>query len=143
MTRPHIYHSPCYKLSLGGKNKLPGDLPGALIKGTNTPTPFPAVFQAQTPVPTLAPAPTISSIEKLCQQFLKTYTATMKLLEQNEGSSFYKQPLKTWFFDFYYHNLYIDCYHICQQCEYYFETIRISRLNRILFTTSFFYGIVV
>ena len=64
-------------LSPGGKDERVKGLPGAPTKGSNTLTPFPPVSQAQTLTPPLV----LSSTKELCQQLLKTYAATVKLLE--------------------------------------------------------------
>ena len=123
----------------GGEDEPAGGPPGAPTKGNNTPIPSPPVSRAQTP----AQPPVLSSTKKLCQQFLKTYAATVKLLEQNHGSGPYKQPLKARFPDFYYGNSHMDCYRFCQQCEDHFETAGASGPNRIPFAASFLRGSVV
>ena len=111
--------------------------PGAPTKDSNTPTFFPPVSWAQTLALTPAPPQVPSFTEKLCQQLLKTYTVTVKLLEQNYGSGPRKQPLKARFPKLYYGNLHMDCYRFCQQCEDYFETAGASGPNRILFAALF------
>ena len=85
MAGARIRHSPCCNSHLGGEDKLARGPLGAPTKGSNTPTLSSPVSWAQTPAspPALAP----SSTEKLCQQLLKSYTATVKLLEQNHGPS--------------------------------------------------------
>ena len=70
----------------GGEDEPAGGPPRAPTKDSNTPTPFPLVSRAQTPALALAPPPVPSSTEELCQQLLKIYAATVKLLEQNHGS---------------------------------------------------------
>ena len=71
-----------------GKDELARGPLGAPNKDSNTFTPFPLVSRAQTPapVPVLPSALVSSFIKKLCQQLLKTYVATVKLLEKNHGS---------------------------------------------------------
>ena len=123
----------------GNKDEPAGGPSGALNKGSNTPTPSLPVFRAQTPAPPLV----LSSIEELCQQLLKTYAATVKLLEQNHGSGLCKKPFKARFSDLYYGNLHMDCYRFCQQCEDHFKTAGASGPNCIPFTALFLYESVV
>ena len=127
-------HNPRHNPPSGGENEPVGDPPGASTKGSNTSTLSPPVSWAQTP----AQPPVPSSTEELCQQLLKTYAATVNLLEQNHGSGPCKKSLKVQFSDLYYGNLHIDCYRFCQQCKDNFETAGASRPNRIPFATSFF-----
>ena len=123
----------------GGEDEPAGGPPGAPTEGSNTPTPSPPASRSQTP----APPPVPSSNEELCQQLLKTYAATVKLLEQHHGSGPCEQPLKARFPNPYYGNSHMDCYRFCQQCEDHFETAGASGSNRIPFATSFLRGSVV
>ena len=93
----------------------------------------------------LALALTISSIVKLCHQLIKTYTATVKLLKQNQtlGAGLCKKPLKAQYLNLYYKNSHLDCYRFCQQCKDYFETAGANRPNCISFATSFLFKVVV
>ena len=136
-------HSLCYNPSPGGEDEPARGLPGAPTKDNNIFTPSPPVSRAQTPALTLAPPPVPSSTEKRCQQLLKTYAATVKLLEQNHAPGPCEQPFKAWFSNLYYVNSHMDYYHFCQQCENHFETAGASGPNRILFAASFLRGSVV
>ena len=131
--------SPRRNLLPGGEDKPARSLPGAPTKGSNILTLSPPVSWAQTP----AQLPVPSSTKKLCQQLLKTYVATVKLLKQNHGSGPRKQPLKVWFPDLYYGNSHIDCYRFCQQDEDHFKTAGASGSNRIPFAALFLRGSVV
>ena len=71
-----------HNLPLGGEDELTGGPLEAPTKGSNTPSPSPPVFWAQTP----APPPVPTSTKELCQQLLKTHAPTVKLLEQNHKS---------------------------------------------------------
>ena len=53
-----------------------------------------------------------------------------------------KQPLRARFPDFYYSNLYMDCYQFCQQCVDHFKTVGAKELNRTLFAALFLHGLV-
>ena len=108
MAGPRICRSFHHNLPLSRKDELKKNPSKAITKSTNTLLPSLAISQAQTPAPALALAP--SSSKKLCQQLLKTYAATVKLLEQNHGSGPCKQSLKAQFSIRYYGNLYMDCY---------------------------------
>ena len=89
--------------------------------------------------PTSTPSPTVISLEKLFQQFMKTYATSIKILEQNQGAQTEprKKPLKANVPDVYYGKLHMDCYHFCQRCEDHFETVWGTGANRILFAASF------
>lgn len=90
MAGPQIRQSSYRNLLLAGENKFVGRAP---IKNSGTPilTIIPTTFRAQTLVLAApAPAPTISSRNKLYQQLIKTYAAIVKLLEQNQGSGSHK-----------------------------------------------------
>lgn len=67
---------------------------------------------------------------------MKTYAATVKLLEQNQRAGPRKRPLKAWFPDLYYGNSHLDCYRFCQQCKDYFETAGANGPNRIPFAAG-------
>ena len=136
-------HSFCRNPPPGGEDEPAGGSPGSPTKDSNTPTPSPPVSWAQTPVLTPAPPPVPSFTKELYHQLLKTYAATVKLLEQNHGSGPWKQPLKARFPDLYYGNSHMDYYCFSQQYEDYFEIARASRLNRVSFATSFLCGAVV
>ena len=73
--------SPCRNPLPGSKDEPARGLPGVFTKDSNTSTPFLPVSQAQTPAQTPATPPIPSSTEELCQQLLKTYAATVKLLK--------------------------------------------------------------
>ena len=57
MAEPCPRCSPCRNPPSGGEDELAGSLLGAPTEGSNTPTPAPPVFQAQSPTSTQAPAP--------------------------------------------------------------------------------------
>ena len=67
----------------GGEDELARGPLGAPIKDSNTPTLSLSIFWAQTSAPAPPLAPASSSTKELCQQLLKTYAATVKVLEQN------------------------------------------------------------
>ena len=90
MARARTRRSPRRNSPPEGKDEPAGNPSEASTKGNNTSTPFPPVSRAQTPAQPLVP----SSTEELCQQLLKTYAATVKLLEQNHRSGSCKQLLK-------------------------------------------------
>lgn len=85
MVRRHTCCNPCCNLLPDDKDEFAKSSTGASTKSNNTLTLFLAVFWAQTPIPTLAL--TSNSNKKLCQQFVKTYAVTIKLLEQNHRFS--------------------------------------------------------
>ena len=45
----------------------------------------------------------------------------------------YKQSFKSWFPDFYYRNLHIECYWFCQKYKNHFKTAEAKRPNKITF----------
>ena len=48
-----------------------------------------------------------------------------------------KPPVKAYLLDLYNYNLLIDCYQFCQQCEDYFGTAGVKKLNQISFAAFF------
>ena len=84
----------------------------ALINSSHTPT----LTEALAPAQTLAIAPIISSTSKLCQQLMKMYEITVRLLGQHQGGRSCKQPLKY---------------------EDHFKTAGANRPNQILFAALF------
>ena len=139
MAGARTYYSPRRNPLPGGEDEPAGGPPGVPTEGSNTSTPSPLVSWAQIP----AQPPVPISTKKVCQQLLKTYAATVKLLKQNHESGPREQPLKAWFPDLYYGNSHMDCYRFCQQCEDHFETAGASGPNRIPFAASFLRGSVV
>ena len=129
-----------YNFPLGSEDQAAKGPPRAPSEDSNTSTPFLPVSWAQTPILTPAPLPVLRFTEELCQQLLKTYAITVKLLEQNHGSGPCKHLLKAWFLNFYYGNSHIDYYRLGQQCEDYFETAGVSGPNRISFAALFLRG---
>ena len=81
MAKPRTCRSLRHNPLPSRENKLIRDPPGPFTKDSNTLIPPLAVFWVQTP--TLAPPPNSapSSTKELCQQLLKIYVATVKLLE--------------------------------------------------------------
>ena len=71
MAGPRTRHSPRRNPFPGSEDELAGGPPGALTKGSNTPTPSPPASRAQTPASAQAPA--LPSNEGLFQQFIKAY----------------------------------------------------------------------
>ena len=61
MAGPRSRRSPRRNPPPGGEDELAGGLPGAPTKGSNTPTPYPPVFWAQTPAD--APTPTLAPLK--------------------------------------------------------------------------------
>ena len=86
----------------------------------------PALIPA--PAPTRTPTPAL--IKELFKKFMKAY------LESNQGPrqppAERKQLLKAKVPE-----VHMDCYHICQQCEDYFETVEATGTNRTPFAASF------
>lgn len=86
MARTNTCHSLCCNLSIK-KNELAEDVLGVFTNDSHTP--IPAAFLALTKTSALVQAlifaltPTINSTDKLCQQLIKMYAATVKLLKQN------------------------------------------------------------
>ena len=100
------------------------------------PTPGPELVPALNPAPVPASAP--PSSDELFKQFMRAY------LELNQGP---RQPpaergwsLKAKVLEVYYGKSHIDCYHFCQQCDDYFETIGATGTNRTPFVVFFFCG---
>lgn len=104
----------------------------------------PAPSRTLTPAPTPAPPPI--SAEELFKQFMKTYEASVKVLEQNGGQAGQapteprERPLKAKVPDVYYGRSHMDCFHFCQQCEDHFETAGATGANRTPFAASFLQG---
>ena len=69
MAGPRTCRNPRRNPPPGGEDELASGPSEAPNKGSNTPTPSPLVFRAQTP----AQALTLSSNEGLFQQFIKAY----------------------------------------------------------------------
>lgn len=81
-----------------------------------------SLFPAHGPAPSCdlspahVPAPAVVPIVELFQQFMKMYAASVKILEQNQGTQTepHKKPLKAKVLDVYYSKSHMDCYHFCQ-----------------------------
>ena len=52
----------------------------------------------------------------------------------------WERPLKAKTPETYWDKSYMECYQFCQQCEDYFKTLAITKINCIPFATSFFCG---
>ena len=118
MARPRTRRSLCRNPLPGGEDELVGGLLRDPTKGSNTPTPSPSVFQAQTPASTQAPTPL--SNKGLFQQFMKAYLENQNQ-NQNQAPSpapiqaeIREQLLKARFPDLYYGNSHLDYYRFCQ-----------------------------
>ena len=100
------------------------------------PTLGPELVFALNPAPVPASAP--PSFDELFKQFMRAYLEPNQRLKQplaeRERSFKAKVP------KMYYGKSHMDCYHFCQQCKDYFETIEATRINRTLFVASFLYG---
>ena len=108
--------------------------------GSTSPVPScnPILGPTLVSAPIFALASALYSSDKLFRQFIKAY------LESNQGPSRSqvecKQSLKAKVPDVYYGKSHMDCYHFCQQCKNYFETVEAIGANRTLFTAFFLYG---
>ena len=116
MARPRTRRTCRYNLLPDRKDEIAGRLPGAPTKNNNIPTPFLAIFWAQTPASALAS--TLHSNKRLFQKFIKAYLENQN---QNQTShptlihaQLWKQSLKAQFPKLYYKYFYLDCYRFCQ-----------------------------
>ena len=141
MIGPRICRSSYCNLLLGGENELAGGPPGASTKGSNTLTPSPSVFPAQTPADAPAPTPapprgtyTDVDLQKATKLALESFFQGQAHVQ---GSKPKEKPLKARFPNLYWGNSHQDCYRFCQQCEDHFETAGAKGSNRILFATFF------
>ena len=86
-------------------------------------------------------APTLSLVlftfENLLTKFMKVFMETTQAWDQLEP---WKRPLKARTLETYFGKSHMDCYHFCQQCEDYFETLGATGMNRISFTATFLRG---
>ena len=114
---------------------------GAPTNGSGTPEPTPAVSCAPIPAPAFGPGPpgryTNKDLQKATKLVLELFVKGQEYGQFQANSAPREQPLKARFPDLYYRNLHLDCYCFCQQCEDYFETARVNRLNRVFFATLF------
>lgn len=107
-------------------NKLADAPPRAPTKSSGSPAP---TSQAPSYAPTLGPALALAlgpapivaptSTKELCQQLMKTYAATVKLLEQNQAGAGQvlgprERSLKARFPETYSSNSDMECYKFCQ-----------------------------
>ena len=79
MAEVRTCRSPCRNLLPSREDELVGGPLGAPTNDNNTLTLSPPISWAQTPAQSPAPVP--SSTKFLCQQLLKSYAATVKLLK--------------------------------------------------------------
>ena len=70
MTKPFVYHSPCWKPSPTCKDGLASAAP---TESNGSPSPIPVMFFAPTLAPATAPAVALSLDNKLFKQFMKAY----------------------------------------------------------------------
>ena len=91
------------------------------------------------PIPALIPTPAsvLAAINDLFKQFMKAYLELNQRPRQPPAEC--KQPLKAKVPELYYGKLHIDCYHFCQQCKDYFESVGATGANRTPFTAFFLY----
>lgn len=134
--------NPCQKPLPIGKDELAEGAQEAPTDNSGTPVPTSrTLILASTPVLTPSSAP--ASTNELFKKFMKACLENQTQAPAPSQAEPREQPLKAWFPDFYYKNLYIDCYHFCHQCQNYFETAGATRPNRISFATSFLRGMVI
>lgn len=134
--------NPCQKPLSIGKDKLAEGAQEAPTDNSSTPVPTSrTLILAFTPV--LTPSSALASTNELFKKFIKTCLKNQTQVPTPSQAELRKQPFKAWFPDFYYKNLYLDCYHFCHRCQNYFETARATRPNRISFATLFLRGIVI
>ena len=98
--------------------------------------PGPELVLALNLAPVPAPTPALVAFEELFKKFMKVY------LETNQGPRQLKreQNLKAKVSEVYYGKSHMDCYHFCQQCEDYFETVGATGFNRTPFAAFFLRG---
>ena len=119
----------------------PGPVGGLLSGNTSSvpsrnPTPGPKLVLALIP----APVPTLSllSSNKLFKQFMRAYLELNQGLRQPPAER--ERSFKAKVSEMYYDKSHINCYHFCQQCKDYFETVGATGTNWTLFAAFFLYG---
>ena len=118
--------------------KDPGSVGGPNSGSTSpapscNPIPGPDLVPALIPAPVLAPTPAAVTSDELLKKFMKAYLETNQGPKQPER----KRTLKAKVLEVYYGKSHIDCYHFCQQCEDYFETIGATGFNQTPCATFF------
>ena len=135
MARPCAYCNPYRNFLPTGEDKLAGT---TFTRGSNTPTPTPAVLCAPNPAPAIA----LFSDNKLFKQFMKVYLEAQVPGQIEMDSKPRKKTLRARFPNLYYSNVHMNCYQFCQQCKDPFEIVGAKKLNRILFVALFLRGLV-
>lgn len=102
--------NPCQEPLPIGKDELAEGAQEAPTDNSGTPVPTSrTLILASTPVLTPSSAP--ASTSKLFKKFMKACLENQTQAPAPSQAEPREQPLKAWFPDFYYKNLYIDCYH--------------------------------
>ena len=96
-----------------------------------------ASTEAPTPPEASTPPLIPPTSEDFFTKFMKVFMETTQAWEQLEPR---ECPLKARTLETYSEKSYMDCYHFCQQYEDYFKTSGATRMNRTLFTATFFRG---
>ena len=110
MARTCACRSPCRNPPPANEDEFAGAAP---IEGSGTSISTPVMSRVSTPAPAIAPAPALSSDNKLFNQFMKAYLEAQVPSRTEIDSEPRKQPLKARFLDLYYGNLHMDCYWFC------------------------------
>ena len=145
----------CCNLLPTNENKLARNALGALTEDSSTPTPTLVASRAPTPVSVPAPTSaqasipglpglyTYADLQKAIKLALELFVKNQEYGQLQASTTSCEQPFKARFPNLYYGNSHLDCYHLCQQCEDYFETARAIRLNQIFFAPLFLCRLVV
>ena len=89
----------------------------------------------ETPTPPLVPSPSEDFFTKFMKVFMEKTQAQAQALAEPK-----KRPFKTRTSKTYWGKSHMEYYHFCQQCEDYFKTLGVTKINRTPFATSFFCG---
>ena len=96
--------------------------------------------KASTPPKALTP-PLVPSTKDFFMKFMKVFVESTQTRNQKQAEP-WKWSFKARSPEIYLKKSHMDCYHFCQQCKNYFETLDATKMNCTPFPASFFYGII-
>ena len=100
-----------------------------------------ALTKALTPLKAPTPPLILPSIKDFFIKFMKVFMETTQAQAQAQ-TELQERPHNNRSPETYSEKSHINCYHFCQQCKDYFETLDTIGMNRIPFAASFHRGII-
>ena len=96
--------------------------------------------EAPTPLEASTP-PLVPPTKDFFMKFMKAFVESTQAWDREQAKP-RKQQFKARSPETYSEKSHMDCYHFCQQCKDYFETLSATGMNRISLAASFLRGII-